>query len=122
MEPGSKTIHLCHTPAHHTVAKTSPAEHHELCCPSHSSSMHKCLLQAALTLVATHPECCTISAPPTRPFAVLVSSAGSISLQMSAIAMAGLDVGVSRSHASASVELSAPFVRPVFDLKTDLRI
>jgi hypothetical protein len=120
MEPGSKMVHLCHTPVHHTVANPAPAQHHENCCPSHANLMHKCQLQVALTLVATHPECCTISAPPARPFAVLVNSAGQVPLHASAAVVSGLDIDVARSTRGA--ESSPYFVKPVFDLKTDLRI
>jgi hypothetical protein len=120
MEPGSKMVHLCHTPAHHAATKTAPV-HHEGCCPSHSSSMHKCLLQVALKLAATHPECCSISAPPVRPFAVLVSSADSVSLQVGAAVVIAAEMNVARP-ARGGQESSPPFVKPVFDLKTDLRI
>ena len=121
MQPGSKIVHLCHTPAHHTVSKAAPAPHHENCCPSHASLMHKCLLQVALTLEATHPACCTISAPPAPPFAVLVNSADSFSLQVSAAVVAAPDADVARTVRGGG-EPAPPFVKPVFDLKTDLRI
>jgi hypothetical protein len=120
MEPGSKMVHLCHTPAHHTVTNPAPAQHHENCCPSHASLIHKCHLQVALTALAAHPECCTISAPPARPLAVLVNSAGQISLHPSASVVSGIDINVERS--TRRPELSPQFVKPVFHLKTDLRI
>jgi hypothetical protein len=85
------------------------------CCPSHPA--------LALTQLGDHPGCCDISSQPTRPLAFLVVSGRSRSIQFRAGGPAGTILPpVQSGAASLSIEHTPQFVRPVFELKTDLRI
>ena len=93
-----------------------PRTHSMPCCPSHPVP--------APTPCGDHSGCCDISSQPARPLAFLVASGNSLSLQLSANGPAGTISVVPAPAGSAflSIDHSYQFVRPVFELKTDLRI
>jgi hypothetical protein len=85
------------------------------CCPSD--------IAAQLSYSAGRPNCCDVSNQPARPLAALVVPNRSLSVQLNASAPATAAL-VPRQQASAfPVAAGSPsFVKPVSDLKTDLRI
>lgn len=85
------------------------------CCPSHPVP--------APVPCGDRPGCCDVSRQPARPLAFLVACGNSLSLQLSANGPAGtiLLPALSRS-ACLAIDRSPQCVRPVFELKTDLRI
>jgi hypothetical protein len=95
-----------------------PHSHHAMaampCCPSHAAS--------ALAPLFDLP-CCDMSAQPARPLASAAVpgkfSSGPFGSNGSADTML---IPLQQSSASLPVANSPPFVKPVFDLKTDLRI
>ena len=91
------------------------ANHSMACCPSHPS--------LALTQWSDHPGCCDIGSQPARPLAFLVVSGRSRSIQLSASGpAASILAPVESRSALPSIEQTPQFARPVFELKTDLRI
>ena len=100
--------HAAMSHAHH-VAAAMP------CCPSHAAS-------AAVHLFDP-PPCCDFSSQPARPVASAVVPGKLRSGQFSATGPAGaMFVPPQQSSAFLRVADSPPFIKPVFDLKTDLRI
>jgi hypothetical protein len=100
--------HAARSHAHH-AAVAMP------CCPSH----------AALALVhfINPPPCCDLSNQPARPLAFVVVPGKFRSGQLSASgAAAAMFVLPQAGSALSLIGASPPFVKPVFDLKTDLRI
>ena len=85
------------------------------CCPSHVASV-------PATFFAP-PPCCDLSNQPARPLAFAVISGKSHAGEFSASSVA-VAAFAPRSQTSAlrSTAESPPFVKLVFDLKTDLRI
>jgi hypothetical protein len=86
------------------------------CCPSDPAQ--------APVLAATHPPCCSVSNDAERPLAFLISSdrLTSHSLNTVAEAVAGF-VPQASQHIGQLRNADAPrFVRPILELKTDLRI
>jgi hypothetical protein len=101
----------------HTAHTVTPEKgpHSMPCCPSHPAP--------ALSQSAEHTGCCDISSQPARPLAFLVSSGNSFSLQWNATGPAGTILVQAQSRSAfLAGEESPRFVRPVFELKTDLRI
>ena len=93
----------------------SQGPHSMPCCPSHSAS--------AVTHCADRPGCCDLSSQPARPLAVLVASGNSFTPQLSANGPAGtISALAPPGSACLSIDHAYQFVRPVFELKTDLRI
>ena len=85
------------------------------CCPSHAAS--------AVAHYFDPPPCCDLSSQPARPLASAVTPGKFRSGQFSANGAAGTMLVPPRgSPAFLKVADSPPFVRSVFDLKTDLRI
>jgi hypothetical protein len=93
----------------HNVAAAMP------CCPLHATS-------AAVHLFDP-PRCCDLSSQPARPLASTVVPGKFRSGQLSAKGATGGMLSP-RQEDSAFLRAadSPPFVKPVFDLKTDLRI
>ena len=92
-------------------------EHHMVaampCCPSHAVS----------AVPVDPPPCCDLTRQPARPVASAVVPGKFRSGQFSANGAAGaMLVPPQRSSALSLIGDSPPFVKPVFDLKTDLRI
>ena len=97
--------HATMSHAHHAVAAMP-------CCPLHAASA-----------VFDLPPCCDLSSQPARPLASVVVPGKPRSGQFSANGAAGaLFVPPQQSSAFLAVADSPPFVKPVLDLKTDLRI
>jgi len=85
------------------------------CCPSHSASVRPNLFQA--------PPCCDLSNQPARPLAFIGMSGKVYAGELIASMVAGAMLApAGRRSAFRSQAQSPPFVKPVFDLKTDLRI
>ncbi len=85
------------------------------CCPSHAASLPASFIAP--------PPCCDLSNQPARPLAFVVTAGKSRSSQLSASGTAGAMFASSQRASEAfPVTDSPPFVKPVFDLKTDLRI
>jgi len=85
------------------------------CCPSHAASLPANFFAP--------PPCCDLSNQPARPLAFIVTSGKSRSSQLSVSGPASaVLVSPQRTSAVFPVTDSPPFVKPVFDLKTDLRI
>jgi hypothetical protein len=95
------------------------------CCHQRTHSMPCCPPQPAIvpTQCGDRHGCCDMSSQPARPLVFLVASGNSLSLQLGANGQAGaiLLPALSRSAFLAS-DHSPQFVRPVFEMKTDLRI
>jgi len=92
----------------------TPQAHAMSCCPMHAAS--------APSRFFDPPPCCDLSNQP-RPLAFLVTSGKSRSSQLSAGNTACVLLApVQRSSAFLLVADTPPFVKPVFDKKTDLRI
>jgi len=84
------------------------------CCPPRLAS---CPTKAA------PPPCCDLSNQPAPPLAFIVTAGKARPDQISGSSAAGvMPVAQQRSFAPLSAVSSPPFVKPVFDLKTDLRI
>jgi hypothetical protein len=96
--------HAAMSHAHHAVAAMA-------CCPSHSASA-----------VFDPPPCCDLSSQPARPLASAAVPGKLRSGQFSARGTAGAAFVLQHFSAFLTVADSPPFVKPVFDLKTDLRI
>ncbi len=101
----------CHARMPHVQHQAAPMP----CCPSHVTSLPVNFF--------TPPPCCDMSNQPARPLAFVVMPgkfrAGASSGGVTANAMF---VSPQRSSALLTDGSSLPFVKPVFDLKTDLRI
>ena len=101
----------CHTQmAHmHQPASSMP------CCPSHAGSVPANFFAP--------PPCCDMSKQPARPVAYLATSGKSRSNQLRANSGGSLiSAPLQRRSALLRIAASPPFAKPVFDLKTDLRI
>jgi hypothetical protein len=85
------------------------------CCPSNATSLPVNFF--------TPPPCCDLTNQPSRPLAFMVSS-GKSRLGHLDVAAPDCAIFVSPQKSSAVFQIgdSPPFVKPVFDLKTDLRI
>jgi len=104
----ARQCHAAMSHAHHLAAAMP-------CCPPHAAS-------AAVHLIDP-PPCCDLSSQPARPLASAVESGKFRSGQFSANGSAGaMFIPPQQSSAFLRVADSPPFVKPVFDLKTDLRI
>jgi hypothetical protein len=102
----------------HSVPLATPLQgpHSMPCCPSHHPA-------PAPTQGAGHSDCCDISSQPARPLAFLVASGNSFSLQLSVNGPAGTIFAPAPSGSAFLLsDDSSQFVRPVLELKTDLRI
>jgi hypothetical protein len=86
------------------------------CCPDEPGQVPK--------LVVDHPPCCASSDVPERPFAFLVSSERQISHPVDTVAEVAASFEPPLAQACGELRSSnaAHFVRPVLDLKSDLRI
>ena len=101
----------CHSRMSHTQQQAHPMP----CCPMHAASVPSSFFEP--------PTCCDLSNQPARPLAFLVISGKSRSSQLGArSAAAAMFVPSQRSSAFFLIADSPPFVKPVFDKKTDLRI
>jgi hypothetical protein len=99
--------HAAMAHAHHAMAAMP-------CCPSHGVSPVAPLFD---------PPCCDMSSQPTRSLASAVAPGKSHSGQVNASRAADvIFVPPQLSSAFLRVADSPPFVKPVFDLKSDLRI
>jgi len=85
------------------------------CCPSHAASVPANFFSP--------PPCCDMSKQPARPVAYLATSGKSRSDQGRASSGGSLiSAPLQRESAFLLIAASPPFAKPVFDLKTDLRI
>ncbi|MFZ0913896.1 MAG: hypothetical protein WBQ76_05220 [Candidatus Korobacteraceae bacterium] len=93
------------------------------CCPQGPHSMPGCPPHPAPVpnQPAGHPGCCDMSSQTARPLAFLVASGNSVSLQLSANGPAGT-ISLPARPGSAFLSIDRAPQRPVFELKTDLRI
>jgi hypothetical protein len=99
----------CHAQMSYMQPHTMP------CCPMHAASAPSSFFEP--------PPCCNLTNQPARPLAFLVTTGKSRSSQLSAGGTASAMFAPSqRSSPSLLIADSPPFVRPVFDSKTDLRI
>ncbi len=114
-----------HQHAAHSAAQSATLATALGCCHQRTHSMPCCPPHPvpAPTPCGDHSGCCDMSSQPARPLAFLVASGNFLSLQLGANGQAGaiLLPALSRSAFLAS-DHSPQFVRPVFELKTDLRI
>jgi len=100
---------------HARMSHKQPQAHAMPCCPMHAASVPSSFFEP--------PPCCDLSKQLARPLAFLVISGKSRSSQLSALsAAAAMFVPSQRSSAFFLVADSSPFVKPVFNKKTDLRI
>jgi len=100
--------HAAMSHAHHAVAAMP-------CCPSHSVS--------AVAHLFDPPSCCDLSSRPARPLASAVVPGKFRFGQFSANRVAGaVFAPPQRSAAPRPAAESPPFLKSVFDMKTDLRI
>ncbi len=84
------------------------------CCPPRPAS---CSTKSA------PPSCCDLSNQPVPPLAFIVTPGKSRPDQISGSSTADvMPVAQQRSFALLSAAVFPPFIKPVFDLKTDLRI
>ena len=105
-----------HAPQCHAAM---PHAHHPAaampCCPSHAA--------VAIVHFIEPPPCCDLSNQPARPLAVVVVPGKFRSGQLIPNGAAGaMFVPPQAGSALSLIGASPPFVKPVFDLKTDLRI
>jgi hypothetical protein len=110
-----------HRHATHSVTLATSSS----CCRRGPHTMPCCLPHAAPapTQCGERPGCCDMSSQPARPLAFLVASGNSVSLQLSTKGPAGtIFVAAPSSSAILSIDHAPQFTRPVFELKTDLRI
>jgi hypothetical protein len=86
------------------------------CCPADPGKAPK--------LTASHPQCCSSSDVPERPLGFVVSSGRITSHQLDTVAeVAASDGPPTAQHSGGLRSPDAPrFVKPVLDLKSDLRI
>ncbi len=85
------------------------------CCPSHAA--------VAIVLVIEPPPCCDLSNQPARPLASALMPGKFRSGQLIPNGAAGaMFVPPQAGSALSLIGASPPFVKPVFDLKTDLRV
>jgi hypothetical protein len=101
----------CHTQMAHMHQQASLMP----CCPSHSVSVPANFFAP--------PPCCDMSKQPARPVAYLATSGKSQSNKLRASSGGSLvSAPLQRESAFLLTAASPPFVKPVLDLKTDLRI
>jgi hypothetical protein len=125
MMPASGHAAQCHARMMHGHHHASPAAmrmatsccHQRVnsmpCCPAHPSSPP--------SHCGDRSDCCAISTQPARPLAFLVS--GNLLSQLNTNGLAGAELLPPRQSSLFSPLADSPqFVKPVFDLKTDLRI
>jgi hypothetical protein len=99
----------CHAPMPYMQPHTMP------CCPMHMASAPSSFFEP--------PPCCNLTNQPARSLAFLLTTGKSRSSQLSACGTArAITVPAQRSSAFLLVADTPPFVKPVFDKKTDLRI
>ena len=104
-----------HAQCHARMSSMQQQAHTMPCCPSHAASVPPSFFEP--------PPCCNLSNQPARPLAFLVISGKSSSGQLSARSIAGAMFTPSQQSCMfLQVADSPPFVKPVFDKKTDLRI
>lgn len=95
------------TPCCHQRVNSTP------CCPAHPSSPP--------SHCGDRSDCCAISTQPARPLAFLVS--GNLLSQLNVNGPAGEEfLPAPRISAAFAIAESPPFVKPVLDLKADLRL
>jgi hypothetical protein len=104
-----------HAPqCHAAMSHAHPAAAAMPCCPSHSIS--------AVAHFFDPPPCCDLSSQPARPLASTIMPGKFRSGQFSAHGGAGAMFVPEQTSAVLRAADSPPFVKAVFDLKTDLRI
>jgi len=108
--PAVSQASQCHVRVLHTQQT-----HSMPCCPRHTVS--------APSFFFEPPPCCDLSNQPARPVAFVVTSGGRYSTPLPASDIASvIFVPPQGSSALSLMAASPPFVKPVFDLKSDLRI
>jgi hypothetical protein len=101
----------CHARMPHMQHVAAPMQ----CCPSHAASLP--------VNYFTPPPCCDLSNQPARPLAFVVMPGKFRAGPMSgAVTASAMFVSPLRRSARLKDGSSPPFVKPVFHLKTDLRI
>jgi hypothetical protein len=109
-----------------SAANHAPQCHARMSHPHHAADAMPCCPSRAAEAVAHFfdpPPCCDLSSQPVRPLTLAVTSGKFRSSQFGANgAASAMLVPQERSSAFLSVVDSPSFVKPVFDLKTDLRI
>ncbi|SRR5271166_1482118 len=100
---------------HARMFPTQQQAHTVPCCPSRAASVPSSFIQT--------PPCCDVSSQPERLLVFPATSGKSRPSQLSAHSAANaVFAPAQRSSAFLLVVDSPPFVKPVFDKKTDLRI
>jgi hypothetical protein len=98
-------------------AKIPPMRHqgHSMpCCPPDSASVPSSFFQA--------PPCCDLSSQPAQPPAFIVMSGKVYSGELIASSAAGAMIAPPVRRSAFRSQVNSPPFKPVFDLKTDLRI
>jgi len=126
MLPAAGQMAKCHTRMMHMHHQAGPAAMHKAtsCCHQRVNSMPCCPEHPALppAQCGSAQECCAVSSQPSRPLAFLVSG-NPLLFQSNANGPAGANfVAPPQSSIFLLIADSPRFIRPVFDLKTDLRI
>jgi len=106
-----------HDPAQcHARMVHAPEQAHAMpCCPSHMASIPASYI--------VPPPCCDLSNQPSRPLTVAVVPSKFRPSQLGMESAAGaVFVSAQTGSALGLIANSPPFIRPVLDLKTDLRI
>lgn len=90
------------------------------CCPAHSVATSQCPSHPVRSIAKSDDQdCCVLSKQPARPFALLLTDGASHSFQAATAAAAATLPSLVRPLNSSR---APSFVKPVLDLKTDLRI
>jgi len=111
---------VCSLHAHVRVPPVSAKTVAAGCCPAHSVANSQCPSHPVRVAATDDQDCCVLSKQPARPLALLLSDSSSHSVQAAATAAAPETLASSIKPPNPA---NAPFfVKPVFDLKTDLRI
>jgi hypothetical protein len=125
MQPASGHPAQCHARMMHRHQHALPAAMHVAtsCCHQRVNSMPCCPAHPAPppSRCGDSSDCCAMSSQPARPLAFLVS--GNLLSQLNVNGPAGAEFSPPQQTSAVSVIAeSPPFVKPVLDLKTDLRI
>jgi hypothetical protein len=108
------------------VAMLSAADHPAQCARmQHAATSMPCCPSDTASFPANFapPPCCDLSTQPARPLAFIVIPSKYRLGQLSVSGTAGVVFAPPLGSFARSVNVAAPsFVKPVFDLKTDLRI
>jgi hypothetical protein len=128
MPPASGHASKCHVrmaPMQRHATHSATLATSSSCCPqgSHTMPGYPPHPAPAPTQCGDRPGCCDISSQPARPLVFLVASGNSFTPQLSVNGPAGtISAPAPPGSAFLSIDHAPQFTRPVFELKTDLRI